>query len=206
MSTLFTIGHSNHSLDRFLELLQQHQITAIGDVRSTPYSRYCPQFNPPALKPALAAAGIAYVFLGRELGARPDDPQCYVDGSVSYERLAMRREFGHGLERVSQGVVKYRLALMCTEKDPIDCHRMILICHRLRSKGLAIHHVLADSSIETNEAAERRLCEKLDLRPTLFETQEQIVEQAYGRQAKRISYKQEDDLVSSPDLREEIPR
>ena len=197
MQALFTVGHSNHSLERFLELLSQHEISAIADVRSMPYSRYCPHFNPPLLKPALVNAGIAYVFLGKELGARPDDQDCYVNGRVSYERLAAQREFHEGLERVVQGLSRFRLALMCTEKDPIDCHRMILICPQLRSREIAIQHILADASLETNEAAERRLCDKLNLRPNLFESEADIIERAYTMQGERIAFKQASDTAAT---------
>ena len=198
---LFTVGHSNHSLEQLLDLLLQHHVSAIGDVRSSPYSRFCPQFNQDVLKSALAQVGIAYVFLGKELGARPDDLDCIVNGRMSYERLAARPEFRDGLSRVLQGLTKYRLALMCAEKDPVDCHRMILVCHHLRSPELEIRHILADGSAETNEAAERRLCERVELHASLFETEAEVIEQAYGRRAEQIAYQQvnnvhfEDDPV-----------
>lgn len=197
VTTLYTVGHSNHSPEHFLALLHQHGITAIADVRSTPYSRYCPHFNPAPLTSSLARAGITYVFLGKELGARPDDQQCYVDRGVDYGRVAARPEFRAGLERVVQGLAKFRLALMCTEKDPLDCHRMILVCRHLRSSDITINHILPDASIETNEAAERRLCDRLDLRPNLFESQDEVIEQAYARQGKRISFRQSDDAEAA---------
>ena len=192
---LFTIGHSNHTLERFLELLSQHSIDAIGDVRSSPYSRYCPHFNQASLRSALAGTGIAYVFLGKELGARPDDPACFVNGRVSYTRLAARPEFREGLNRVRLGITKYRLALMCTEKDPLDCHRMILVCRQLRSPDLMIRHILADASIETNEAAERRLCDSLALQADLFTREAEVIERAYDRQAERITFTQENEPI-----------
>ena len=194
-AVLFTVGHSNHTLERFLELLRQHNISAIGDVRSSPYSRFCPHFNQANLKSALAGVDIAYVFLGKELGARPDDPACFVNGRVSYEQLAARREFQTGLNRVRQGMRKYRLALLCAEKDPLDCHRMILICRHLRSPDPMIRHILADGSLETNEAAERRLCDRLGLRADLFTSEVELIERAYDRQAERIAFTQEDETA-----------
>jgi hypothetical protein len=133
--------------------------------------------------------------LGKELGARSDNPSLLVNGRVSYARLAARPEFVEGLDRVRQGVKKYRLALMCAEKDPLDCHRMILVCRHLRSADLAIHHILADGLYETNEIAEQRLCTRLALQPDLFTSEADIIEQAYDRQAERIAYAQEDELV-----------
>ena len=194
-TTLFTIGHSNHTLDRFLDLLRLYDISAISDVRSSPYSRFSPHFSQASLKATLPRAGITYVFLGKELGARPDDPACFVNGRVSYERLAARPIFQEGLDRIRNGMKKYRLALMCSEKDPLDCHRMILVCRHLRSPDLAIHHILADGLRETNEAAEKRLCNRLDLQPDLFTSEADVIERAYERQAERIAYTQDDELV-----------
>ena len=117
----YTIGHSNHSIGQFIGLLRQHGITAIMDVRSAPYSRYHPQYNKDTLADSLEKEGINYVFLGKELGARPDDPTCYENGRVDFGRLAERKEFKSGLERVLQGCEKYRIALMCAEKEPLGC-------------------------------------------------------------------------------------
>ena len=103
MNSLYTIGHSNHEIAVFLGLLWQHGITAVGDVRSQPYSRWVPQFSRDALEPALADAGIAYVFLGKELGARSDNPACYREGKVQYDRLAQEPIFAEGIGRVMQG-------------------------------------------------------------------------------------------------------
>lgn len=189
---LFTIGHSNHSLDRFIELLRAHRIDAIGDVRSSPYSRYCPHFNQAALKASLERAGVAYLFLGKELGARPDDASCFVNGRVSYARLAERPAFRDGVARVRQIATTQRLALLCAEKDPLTCHRMILVCRHLRAPDLTIQHILADGSLEENEATERRLYRSLRLAPNLFESEPEIIAQAYERQAKRIAYAKEE--------------
>jgi hypothetical protein len=90
---LYTIGHSNHTIEDFIALLKRYGVTCIADVRSAPYSRYCPQFNKGALAASLQAAGITYMFLGKELGARPDDPSCYEGGCVNFQRLAKREEF-----------------------------------------------------------------------------------------------------------------
>ena len=158
MNQLFTIGHSSHAAEYFVGLLVQHKITAICDVRSFPMSRRNPQFNRETLKPFLKKNGIAYVFLGKELGARSDDPRCYENGRVQYHRLAETRTFYEGLARVRRGLHDYRVALMCAERDPITCHRMVLVCRYLRSPGLSIGHILSDGSVESHcaAAAERR--------------------------------------------------
>lgn len=186
--TVFTIGHSTHPVERVLELLAQHGITAVGDVRSNPHSRFSPQFNQSPMRRSLEAAGINYVFLGGELGARPNDTDAYVDGRASYARMAARPEFEAGLQRVVNGAGKYRLALLCAEKDPTHCHRMILVCRHLRPLVARIDHILADGTLETNSQAERRLCQALGLSATLFEDEATIVEQAYDLQGSKIAW------------------
>src|SRR5262245_25862717 len=122
MNELFTIGHSNHPIERFVALLQQHTIAAVADVRSVPYSRRHPQFSREALARSLAAAGIDYLFLGDALGARPKDPACFVDGRADYDRIAARPEFAAGFARVRAEAGRARVALMCAEREPLDCH------------------------------------------------------------------------------------
>src|SRR5688572_17480831 len=132
MPDLFTIGHSTHSAEKFLELLRAHRIDALGDVRSNPFSAWTPQFNRTALEPALRAASVQYVFLGDDLGARRTEREAYVDGVARYERIAKLPAFQTGLDRVRKGARKFRLALMCAEKDCLECHRAILVCRHLR--------------------------------------------------------------------------
>ncbi|MBD2214677.1 DUF488 domain-containing protein [Nostoc linckia FACHB-104] len=156
---IFTIGHSNHSIEAFMTLLQQHGITALADVRSHPYSRYLPHFSQAPLKAALVNAGISYVFLGKELGARPSDLTCYVDGKALYEKIAATQLFADGIQRLIKGAETYKIALMCAEKDPITCHRAILICQKLSSLGLTINHILSNGELENHAALEDRLLE-----------------------------------------------
>jgi len=157
---LFTVGHSNHSLDDFIALLKQHGISAIADVRSSPYSRYVPQFNKAALQAALAKERISYTFLGRELGARPKNPDCYIEGKALYERIAATELFHEGIGRVLQGVRNYRIALMCAEKDPLTCHRAVLVCQHLREVNLDIQHILKDGELESHDSLEERMLNK----------------------------------------------
>ena len=154
---VFTVGHSNHSLDIFLGLLDRHGVTALADVRSAPRSRFNPHFNARALGEALRERGIAYVWLGRELGGRPDDPACYEDGWVSYPRLAATPLYREGVGRVMQGADRYRLALMCAERDPVQCHRALLVSETLRERGVEIAHILADGRLESQESVIDRL-------------------------------------------------
>src|SRR5690242_9735719 len=129
--TVYTIGHSTHAIEKFIALLKSSQIEAVSDVRSWPHSRMNPQFNRETLKRSLREAGIKYVFLGKELGARSEDRGCYRNGQVQYDLLANTELFKQGIERVKEGAQKYRVVLMCAEKDPLDCHRTILVARKL---------------------------------------------------------------------------
>ena len=161
--TVFTIGHSTHPQERFIALLHQHGITALCDVRSTPYSRINPQFNREDLKEALRRSNIRYVFLGKELGARSEDPACYEHGRVQYDRLAHTDLFQRGLERVQEGMKKYKLALMCAEKEPLECHRTILVARHLTALGFDVRHIHADGKLESHADALSRLARMLNL-------------------------------------------
>ncbi len=144
--TLLTIGHSNHPIEHFLSLLTRHGVTALGDVRSFPRSRFNPQFNRDRLEAALKDAAIGYVHLGDALGGMRGD----------FGAIARLPSFAAGLERVREGAKRHRIALMCAEKDPLDCHRFVLICRHLR-RDLAIAHVLGDGSLLDQDALEDRL-------------------------------------------------
>jgi len=186
---LYTIGHSTHAADKVLEFLREHHVTAIADVRSAPYSRMNPQFNRDLFSSRLNEDGIAYVFLGPELGARSQDPSCYVDGRVQYDRLAGTSLFQRGLERVLQGMDSHRVALMCAEKDPLKCHRTILVCRHLVSRGLEVTHILEDGQLESHEDGLSRLLEELGLpERDLFRSRSEIIEEAYTRRGQQIAY------------------
>jgi uncharacterized protein (DUF488 family) len=191
---IYTIGHSNHPIERFLGLLQPHGITAVADVRSTPYSRFNPQFRREKLQAALAAVGIQYVFLGQELGARSQDPACYdSDGRVSYAKLATTELFRKGIARLRTGMADHRISLMCAEREPLDCHRTILVARELVREGLAVTHILGDGSLESHEHVLQRLASALKLaRSDLFSDSAALVEQAYDLQAARIAYVKKD--------------
>ena len=180
-----------------MELIQQHNITALCDVRSTPYSRYNPQFNKEHLKKELAKRNIVYVFMGKELGAWSDNPQCYVGGQVQFDKLAKDPLFIKGINRLKNGVAKYRIALMCAEKDPMACHRTILVCRNLRSPNIIIKHILEDGSIENHKETEKRLMRLWKLEPDMFYDEESCIEDAYTKQAGKIAYVDEEYAVSA---------
>ena len=187
--TLFTIGHSAHPLAVFLELLRQHSISAVADVRSAPYSRYRPHFGKDALSRSLGDAGIKYVFLGRELGGRSEDPSCYENGRIRYSRLVRRPEFRDGIERLKKGAADHRVALMCAEREPLECHRTILVSPVLEEEGLPVAHIHADGRLESHEEAMDRLIDLVGLSyDDLFRSREEIVAEALLRQEGRVAY------------------
>lgn len=164
---------------------------AVADVRSSPYSRYTPHFNRESLARMLRENGMDYVYMGSELGARPGDAQCNREGRVDFRRLRDTVPFTQGLKRLGDLCRQRRVAVLCAEKDPLDCHRMILVCRALRTEGFEIFHILSDGRAEPHEDAERRLVHSLGLERTLFEpdlTTRDLIERAYDIQAGRIAY------------------
>ncbi len=209
---VFTIGHSTHTIEKFISHLTMHGVQAVADVRSSPFSKFNPQFNRENLQNSLKAPGIRYVYLGKELGARSEDPACYVADKVQYDRLAKTPLFQSGLDRVIEGANNYRIALMCAEKDPLDCHRTILVARELLKRGMTITHILEDGSLENHTESISRLVTSLGMSlDDMFISREEIIQQAYSRQANRIAYDQsewqakrsveQNELVSGDTLR-----
>lgn len=191
---LFTIGHSNLDAPAFVKLLQQHGVQTVADVRSSPYSQYTPQFNREVLQATLKQHGISYVFLGDELGARRTERECYENGQAVYELIAKTSSFKDGLERLLSGLQKFRIALMCAEKDPLTCHRTILVCRNVKNAGVEIQHIHSDGHLETHAEAEQRLLQTLKL-PTedFFRSPAEILTEAYATQGKKIAYAEESE-------------
>jgi uncharacterized protein (DUF488 family) len=181
--SVYTVGHSTHASTCFLDLIVRHGVTAIADVRSQPYSRMNPQFNRETLRASLKKAGISYVFLGRELGARSEDRTCYLDGKVQYDRLAQTDLFREGIDRIATGVSNHRIALMCAEKDPLTCHRSILVCRSLVEREFHVEHILEDGRVESHGDSLTRLLLELGI-----EQADLLAAKAYARRGEQIAY------------------
>ena len=161
----------------------------MADVRAAPYSRFNPQFKRDALAAALGALGLEYVFLGREMGGRSADPADYRDGRIDYGRLRETERFRRGVERVVRGAGSRRIALMCAEKEPLDCHRTLLVAPALEARDIAVTHILADGGVEPHGATMDRLLDSLKLpREDLFRTRAQLIAEAVVRQAGRVGH------------------
>lgn len=192
-AAVFTIGHSNHSLEAFLELLTPHRVDVLADVRSAPYSRFNPQFSRETLAAWLLAKDIGYAYLGGELGGRPKDPACYENGRVCYARVAETPVFRHGLAEVMDLSVEHRVALMCAEKEPLHCHRTLLVSQALDARSVNVHHILADGTIENHADAISRLLQQYDLNPDgdMFTSREEAISLAIDRHAQEVAYVQQ---------------
>lgn len=188
---LLTVGHSTHTMERFLELLAGANVRQIIDVRSSPFSKLNPQFNRPVLLHRLHAASIRYTFLGQELGARTDDASCYWDGRVHYDKIAETAQFQHGIDRVLSILASgEQTALMCAEKEPLDCHRTILVARHLVKRGVDVRHLLADGSVVSHEQLMAGLMGEFQSRQyDLFATAEQLLDEAYRGQEEKIAYR-----------------
>jgi uncharacterized protein (DUF488 family) len=149
---VLSIGHSNHTAQRFLSLLQSHAIQVVVDTRSQPNSKYTPHFDQEDLKRALTAVGIRYLYLGRELGGRPDGDEFYdEDGHVLYDRVATTPLFQEGMSRLERGIREYKVAILCAEENPAACHRRLLVGRVLLDCGFQVDHIRGDGRVQTEE-------------------------------------------------------
>ena len=147
--TIYTIGHSNHSLARFIGLLHQHRIEVVADVRSAPYSAHATWFNGSELKSSLPSSGIRYLFLGDLVGGRPDSSKFYdEERRVRYDLLSQSQPFREGTEQLLGGAAARRIAIMCGEENPSECHRNLLIGRVLADRGVEVLHIGGDGRIE----------------------------------------------------------
>jgi uncharacterized protein (DUF488 family) len=196
---ILTIGHSGLSYAQFLEHLRRANITAVADVRTMPYSRYLPQFNRETLSKELRANGIAYVFFGKELGGRPSEPRFYCDGVADYEKMAKTTDFSRGLDRVVGGAKKHRIVLMCSEHDPLDCHRCLLVSRALAERGVRVGHILRDGAIVDHTEIEDKL---LDLSgrgaDDLFASRAERLAAAYRDRARKAAFAEPEPDQNGP--------
>jgi uncharacterized protein (DUF488 family) len=192
---IYSIGYASYSISDFLKVLADYGIDVVADVRSQPYSRFKPEFNRENLKNVLQTNNIGYAFLGDQCGARIDAPECYVDGKIDFDRVRQNKEFQKGLRRLRKAMENYRIAIMCAERDPINCHRAILICRNLRSEQVVIKHIVENGLVENNLDTEKRLIRihRLD-QALLYPSDAERIEEAYNLQGEIIAYTDPIDL------------
>ncbi len=158
-ATIYTIGHSTHQLDFFLKLLLDNKVDAVVDVRSVPYSKYTPQYNTRELKHFLNNHGLYYIAMGQEFGARHTDNFLFNDhGYLDFDKVLAGDKFKNGLQRIKEGLNKgLRIVFMCAEKDPIDCHRSILVARAFYDLQYDVVHIHDDGSLEAQDQLYERL-------------------------------------------------
>lgn len=196
---MYTIGCSTNSLEEFTELLKIHKVNCVVDVRSTPFSKYTSQFNRETLQRYLNQHKILYIWMGKEFGARRDNRNLYsVQGYLDFEKVRKDIDFLSGVQRIKKGIAKgYKISLMCTEKDPIDCHRTILVAKGLKDNDIDVKHILQDGRLITQNKIEERLLDmyfkdrnqiNFDMLLGNSKTEEEMIEEAYKRRNKEIGY------------------
>ncbi|HAH26320.1 MAG TPA: hypothetical protein DCL77_21565 [Prolixibacteraceae bacterium] len=161
---IYTIGHSTHHIDYFLELLREYGVNCVIDVRSVAASSYNPQYNQEPLKNFLKNNKIIYLHFAEQFGARQTDPNLLdSEGKLDFEKVRKSWFFQKGLERVWQGIEKgYVMAIMCSESEPLDCHRFSMVSVGLEEDGFAVKHILKDKSLKSNSELEGELISKFE--------------------------------------------
>jgi len=186
---IFSVGHSNHDFQTFLALLRGAEIGAIADVRSVPFSRRLPHFNAQRLRGELERDGIEYWYLGQELGGRPSDPELFRDGRADYERMAARPSFEHGLMQLLSHARQNRTALLCSERDPLDCHRCLLVGRALQQRSVPVEHILVTGETLSQQRIEQQLLDALDSgEQDLFASSKQRLATAYRLRASKVAF------------------
>lgn len=189
MAKFWTFGHSTQSYEKFSGRLKTFGITAVADVRTSPYSRYSPHFNREDLRNSLKSDGISYVFMGKELGGRPEDPNLFVNGVANYERMSKTASYKKGIERIVSGALEHRIALVCSEAHPLDCHRCLLVGRSLIETSHEIDHILPDGSIRSQKQIENDMILMSGRsEPDFFMTASDIVHTAYRERSSQVAY------------------
>lgn len=192
--TVFTVGHSTLDLDSFLNLLKKAGVTAVADVRSSPFSRRSPHFNRNELRAALKEIHVKYVFLGKELGGRPCASNLFCDGVADYEKMALEPAFLKGIDRIAEGSTEHTIALMCSEHNPLDCHRCLLVGRVLTERKIPLEHILSNGKLASQHALEEKLLSLVGSETTdikdLFATRDELLATAYKLRAKAVAYRE----------------
>jgi uncharacterized protein (DUF488 family) len=195
---IYTVGYAGHDRDSLLGLFKAHGITAVADIRTFKRSSYWTAFDSDSFGPFLREQGIAYVFMGDVMGGKPQIPDLYPDGQLNYGLMASRPDFKSGIERLVAGAGKYRICLMCAEKDPLDCHRTLLIAPALKEAGFDLRHLVEGRVEDQSETEARMIAINGGDAPDLFAAAEPDpeaeVKLALARQIKRVAPKAEDAI------------
>jgi uncharacterized protein (DUF488 family) len=192
MGKIYTIGSSIHSIYDFISLLKKHSINAVADVRSIPYSQHTPQFNKDVLINVLKGISVYYLDFSKEFGARRDEAEAYTNNRVDFRKVIKLPIFLSGVERINAGLLKeYNIALLCTEKNPLDCHRFSLVSRALSNKlDVNIDHILFNGELLNQHDLEKKMLHDFGLENDLFDDYKTLLEKAYENLGNKISYQE----------------
>ncbi|AOY77834.1 DUF488 family protein [Clostridium formicaceticum] len=204
---IFTVGHSNYSIDRLLDMLNFYKINCVVDIRGTPYSKYNIQYNKETISQTLTSKGYVYIYMGKEFAAQREDKSLYTEeGYADFEKVIGDKDFLKGIERLKVGCSKgYRIALMGAKQDPISCHRCILLGRALREHGFTVNHILDDYTLASQEEMEERLLKKyygngkqitFDSYMEMDLSEEDLIRECYKKGNKEIGYRVERIKIS----------
>ncbi|ATD55503.1 DUF488 domain-containing protein [Clostridium chauvoei] len=197
---IFTIGHSNYTLEKLIDMLRYHNINCVVDIRGTPYSKYNIQFDKEKLRYSLRKEGFIYIYMGKELAAKRDNKESYNnEGYADFEKVVLETEFLKAVERLKIGCNKgYKIALLGAMQDPIRCHRSILVGKALKNLGFNVKHIIDDYSIIFQEGIEENILDKyfkgreqltIDILLGNEMSRKEMIEEGYRLANKEIGYR-----------------
>jgi uncharacterized protein (DUF488 family) len=202
MKKIYTVGHSQHNIDYFVNMLNTYHINYLIDVRSIPFSLHAPGYNKDILKALLVSHKINYAFMGEYFGARPKNANLYSEkGYLDFDKVKNSKIFLSGIENVLKGIDQgNRIALMCTEKDPIDCHRAILVGSAFYERGIDVDHILANNTLQNHSVLNKRLVNmyfpdrnQISLFHNENLSEKECLKEAYKIQNEKIGYRTVED-------------
>lgn len=202
MKKIYTIGHSQHNVDYFIDMLKTYNINYLIDVRSMPFSQYASSYNKDILKATLIPCNINYAFMGEYFGARPKNTNLYSEkGYLDFNKMKNSNTFLRGMENVLKGIEQgNRIAFMCTEKDPIECHRAILVGNAFYEQGIDVEHILANNTLQNHSVLNKRLVDiyfpdrnQLSLFDNENLSDKECLIEAYKKQNEKIGYQATED-------------
>ena len=192
MNKIYTIGSSIQTLDEFISLLKKYDINAVADVRSVPYSQHTPQYNKEILNKTLKEKSIYYLDFSKEFGARRNEEDAYTNNRVDFKKVIKLPEFIHGIERIDAGISKgYKIALLCTEKNPLDCHRFSLVSKAINEKlSVNIDHILFNGEIINQYDLEKKMLNDFGFENDFFDDYKALLEKAYEKVIDKVAYQE----------------
>ena len=197
---IYTLGHSNYTIEKLIDMLKKYNINCVVDIRGTPYSKYNVQFDKEIIKYTLTKAGFIYIYMAKEFAAKRINKESYnEEGYSDFELVVNEKDFLDGIERLKNGCNKgYRIALLGAMQEPIRCHRSILVGRALIKYGFNVKHILDDSSIASQDDIEDMLLNKYfsnrnqitidDLIGNSL-SKEEMIKKAYRLANKEIGYR-----------------